>query len=369
MTTDTTTAPTGDAGPAITIGGRPVGDGHPVYVVAELSANHGGDLAKAMRLLRIAADAGADAVKLQTYTADSLTIDSDKPAFCVGAGTQWQGRRLYELYQEAATPDEWYGELLGEAKRLGLDLFSTPFSREAVDMLETFDPPAYKIASFEMIDLPLVQAIAATGRPVIMSTGMATVDEIDAAVGAVKAAGSGELVLLRCNSAYPARTDEMDLRTIEEMRRRWQVPVGLSDHTLDDVATLTAVALGACMIEKHFTERRSDGGPDSSFSLEPAELERLVRSIRSAEAALGGVRFGPSEAERSSLAFRRSLWVVEDVAAGDEVTERNVRSIRPAGGMAPARFNEVLGRRFALDVERGTALDEAQLVGLANPQA
>lgn len=339
---------------SVRIGGRTVGTGSPVYVIAELSANHNGDLTKAKRLLNIAADAGADAVKLQTYTADSMTIDCDAPAFVVGEGTLWAGRKLYELYGEAATPYEWYGELLEHATALGLHLFSTPFDPGAVEFLEQYDPPAYKIASFELVDTPLIRSAAETGRPLIISTGMATEQEIDDAVAAATTASNGGVVLLRCNSAYPASPAEMDLRTIPDMAARWGLPVGLSDHTLDDTSAVASIALGACVIEKHFIEKRSDGGPDSEFSLEPDELARLVATVREAEAALGRVRYGPSERERSSLAFRRSLWFVDDVAAGDIIRRDQVRSIRPAGGLSPGMIDDVIGRRCLVDVQRGT---------------
>lgn len=340
--------------PEVQIGGRAVGSDHPVFVIAEVSANHGGDLGRARRLLEIAADAGADAVKLQTYRADSMTIDSPKPHFVAGEGTPWAGRTLYSLYEEAATPYEWFGDLLPVARELGLLLFSTPFDVDALEFLEGFDPPAYKIASFELLDLELIAAASATGKPVIMSTGMASEQEIDEAVQTATSAGAGGVVLLRCNSAYPAPSSEMDLRTIADMQTRWGVPVGLSDHTLDSTSAIAAVALGACVVEKHITERRSDGGPDSSFSLEPAELRDLVTGLRTAETALGAVRYGPSAAERGSVVFRRSLWVTEDVVAGDVATRENVRALRPAGGLPPKRLAQVLGATFTKDVERGT---------------
>ena len=342
----------------IRIGDREVGPGAPVFIIAELSANHHGDLERAKRLIRIAGEAGADAVKLQTYTADSMTIDSDAPAFVVGEGSIWAGRRLYELYQEAATPYEWYGELRDHAADLGLQLFSTPFDPDAVRFLEQFEPPAYKIASFELVDIPLIRSAASTGRPLIMSTGMATADEIELAVSTATESGDGGVVLLHCNSGYPASPAEMDLRTIADMAERWGFPVGLSDHTLSDTAAIASVALGTCALEKHFTEKRSDGGPDSQFSLEPDELARLVASVREAEAALGGVRYGPSERERPSLAFRRSLWFVEDVEVDQVITHDHVRAIRPAGGMAPGRIDEVVGRRTRVAVSRATPVTD-----------
>ena len=339
---------------AVDLAGRLVGPGHPVYVIAELSANHGHDLDTAKAIVRAAADAGADAVKLQTYTPDSMTIDASTPPFLIGEGTAWAGRRLHELYAEAATPWEWHEPLLDLATELGLQLFSTPFDVAAVEFLDAYDPPAFKIASFELVDLDLIRAAASRGRPLIVSTGMATEDEIDEAVAAATEAGAPGLVLLRCNSAYPAAPKDMDLRTIEAMAERWRVPIGLSDHTLGTTAATVAVALGAVVVEKHLTLRRSDGGPDAGFSLEPTEFAAMVTAIREAEASLGGVRFGPSPGEEPSLAFRRSLFVVEDVAAGEVFTAANVRSIRPSDGLAPKHLAEVLGRRAAVDVVRGT---------------
>ena len=340
----------------VRLGNRLVGPGEPVYVIAELSANHGHDLDTAKAIVRAAADAGADAVKLQTYTPDSLTIDADTPPFLIGEGTAWAGRRLHELYAEAATPWDWHTPLLELATELGLQLFSTPFDEAAVDFLDTFEPPAFKIASFELVDLALIRTAAARGRPLILSTGMAVEDEIDEAVAAATEAGAPGLVLLRCNSAYPAAPGDMDLRTIEAMAERWRVPIGLSDHTLGTTAATVAVALGALVVEKHLTLRRSDGGPDAGFSLEPDEFATMVSAIREVEASLGRVRFGPSPGEEPSMAFRRSLFVVEDVAAGEAFTAANVRSIRPGDGLAPKHLGEVLCRRAANDVVRGTPL-------------
>jgi len=340
----------------VELAGRPVGPGHPVYVIAELSANHNGSLDQACDVVRAAAEAGADAVKLQTYTPDTLTIDSDAEPFRVGEGTLWAGRTLHDLYAEAMTPWEWHEDLQALAGELGLQLFSTPFDRTAVDFLDAMDPPAFKIASFELVDLELVAETARRGRPLIMSTGMATDDEIDDAVRVARQSGAPGVVLLRCNSAYPARPDEMDLRTIPDMAARWGVPVGLSDHTRGTTAAITSVALGACAIEKHLTLDRGAGGPDAAFSLEPPELAQLVVAVREAEAALGDVRYGPSPAEQASLAFRRSLFVVADVAEGEELTAANVRSIRPGQGLAPKHLSDVVGRKAARAVARGTPL-------------
>lgn len=330
--------------------------GDRVWVVAELSGNHNGDKTRALDLIDVAADAGADAVKFQTYTADSLTIDADTDSFRIGAGTPWEDRRLHELYQQAATPYEWHDDLFARATERGLVPFSTPFDAEAVDFLERYEPLVHKIASFELVDLALIRAAAATGRTLIMSTGMATEEEIGDAVDAARDAGAGGLVLLRCNSAYPSPVAEMDLRTIPDMARRWQVPVGLSDHTLGTTVAVTSVALGACMVEKHITLARGDGGPDASFSLEPDELAALVAAIREAEASLGDVRYGPRPGEEASRVFRRSLFVVADVAAGEAYTPANVRCIRPGHGLAPKHLPEVLGRTAAAAVPRGTPL-------------
>lgn len=344
----------GDA--VVSIGDRRIGPGEPMWVIAEISANHNGDLGRALDLVRASAEAGVDAVKFQTYTADAMTLDLDTGPFRIGPGTLWEGRGLYELYKEAATPYEWHDDLFAEAERCGVVPFSTPFDAAAVDFLEQYAPPVHKIASFELVDLALVAHAAATGRVLVMSTGMATEDEIDDAVRAARANGAGGVVLLRCNSGYPAPAAEMDLRTIADMAERWDVPVGLSDHTLGATAAITAAALGACMLEKHVTLARSDGGPDAAFSLEPPELADLVRAVHDAEAALGTVRYGPAERETASLAFRRSLFVVADIGEGERFTADNLRAIRPGDGLPPRHLDEVLGKRATRAVERGTPL-------------
>jgi N-acetylneuraminate synthase len=340
----------------IVIAGRPVGPGHPTYVIAEISANHGGSYERAEALVRAAAGAGADAAKLQTYTPDGMTLDIAAPPFVVGSDTLWAGRTLHDLYTEAQTPWDWHAPLQAVAREVGIHLFSAPFDLDAVRFLDDLDVPALKIASFELGDLALVRAAAATGRPLILSTGMATVDDIDEAVEAARGAGATALALLRTNSAYPAPAAEMDLRTIADMAERWDVPVGLSDHTLGTTAAVTAVALGACILEKHITLSRDEATADAAFSLEPAEFADLVTAVRDAEAAVGAVRYGPSERERASLAFRRSLFVVADVAAGEILTTESVRAIRPGGGLAPRHLDDVLGRRAARDLTRGTPL-------------
>ncbi|MGE3361676.1 MAG: pseudaminic acid synthase [Acidimicrobiia bacterium] len=338
------------------IAGREIGPEHPPYVIAELSANHNQRLDRAIALVEAAALAGADAIKLQHYTPETITVRSERPEFAVRGGTLWDGRQLADLYAEAMTPWEWTDAIAAAADRSGLAWLSTPFDHTAVAFLDGCDAPALKIASFELVDLPLIRRAAATGRPLVLSTGMATVEEIDAAVDAAIEAGGTQLALLRCNSAYPARAEEMDLRSITAMAGRWDVPVGLSDHTLGTTAATVAVALGACIIEKHLTGSRLDGGPDAAFSAEPHELAELVRAVREAHAALGTCRFGPSEHERASLAFRRSLRAVRPIRPGEPLTADNVRSVRPAGGLAPDALDAVLGRRAAIELEVGAPI-------------
>lgn len=328
----------------------------PTYLIAELSANHGQSLERALETVQAAAEAGADAIKLQTYTADTLTIDCDRPPFVVGKHPLWEGRTLYSLYQEAHTPWEWHEALFAEARRLGLDCFSTPFDPSAVDFLEALEPPVYKIASFELVDLPLIETTAQTGRPIIMSTGMGSLAEIEAAVSVVRSAGC-PLILLKCTSAYPSPPEAMNLRTMPHLAATFGVPSGLSDHTLGTAVPIAAVALGARVIEKHFTLSRALPGPDSAFSLEPAEFREMVDAVRVVEAALGQVTFEPSEKEQASRVFRRSLYAVQDIAAGQPLTSQNIRSIRPAGGLSPGDQSRVIGRKARRDIPRGTPLD------------
>ncbi len=338
------------------IGRRAIGPGHPTYIIAELSANHGQDFDQAVQLVRAAKDVGADAVKLQTYTADTLTIRSDRPEFRVGGGTLWDGRTLHDLYQEAYTPWDWQPKLKAVADELRLGLFSTPFDPTAVDFLEKMDVPAHKIASFEIVDIPLVRKIARTGKPIIMSTGMATLAEIAEAVDAIHAEGNMQLALLKCTSAYPAPPEDMNLRTIPHLAEAFGVPAGLSDHTLGIAVPVAAVAVGACIIEKHFTLSRAVPGPDSTFSLEPQEFKAMVDAVRTAEKALGSVHYGLSGKEEASRAFRRSLFVVKDMKAGEAFTETNVRSIRPGHGLPPKFLPEVLGRKAKSELAAGTPL-------------
>jgi N-acetylneuraminate synthase len=340
----------------IEIAGRRIGAGHPVFVVAELSANHGGSLDHAIRVLRAAAECGADAVKIQTYTPDTLTIDCDAPPFVIGPQSPWTGRTLFDLYREAHTPWEWHPRLKEVAEEAGLVFFSTPFDATAVDFLEGLGVPAMKIASFEIGDLALVERVARTGKPIVLSTGMAGRPEITDALATARAAGNGQVVLLKCTSAYPAPPESMNLRAIPWLSETFRVPAGLSDHTLGTAAPVAAVALGACLVEKHFCLSRSEGGPDSAFSLEPSEFQRLVEDVRSARAALGRIACGPSESERGSTVFRRSLFIVRDVKAGEPLTPENVRAIRPGHGLPPRFLPLVLRRRAAADAPRGTPL-------------
>jgi pseudaminic acid synthase len=340
----------------ISVNGKRIGTGHPVYVIAELSANHNQDFDQAVKIIHAAKEAGADAVKLQTYTADTITINSDREYFRVGGGTLWDDKTLHELYSEAFTPWDWQPKLKKIANNLGLDLFSSPFDETAVEFLEEIGVPAYKVASFELVDIPLIQRIARTAKPIIMSTGMATVEEIEEAVQAARVAGATQLALLKCTSAYPADAADMNLRTIPEMIRRFDVPVGLSDHSMDVSVPVTAVALGACMIEKHLTLSRANAGPDSAFSLEPSEFKAMAEAVRTSEAAMGTASFGPGQDEKSSMAFRRSLFVVEDIKRGELLTPRNVRSIRPGHGLHTRYMSDVIGKSAALDIERGTPL-------------
>jgi len=340
----------------ITIRNRCIGPGHPTYIIAEVSANHNQDFDQAVRIIEAAKEAGADAVKLQTYTPDTLTIDCDNQYFQIGAGTIWEGRNLYDLYGEAYTPWEWQPKLKKIANDLGLDLFSTPFDSSSVDFLEQMDVPVFKIASFEIVDLPLIQRIARTGKPIIMSTGMATLSEIDEAVQTIRGVGNTQLVLLKCTSAYPSPPEEMNLRTIPHLAQAFDVPVGLSDHTLGIAVPVAAVALGACVIEKHLTLSRSVPGPDSVFSLEPHELKAMVEGVRVAEKALGKVSYEVTEREAASRVFRRSLFVVKDMQAGEVFSTENVRSIRPGYGLHTRHVDQVLGRRAAVDLPSGTPL-------------
>jgi len=343
-------------GYSFVISGHPIGPGNPVYIVAEMSANHNQDFDKAVKILRAVKEADADAVKLQTYTPNTMTIPCDNEYFQIGKGTLWEGRNLYDLYGEAYTPWEWQPKLKKIANELGLDLFSTAFDPSAVDFLEEMGVPVHKVASFEIVDIPLIEHMARTGKPMIISTGMATLAEIEEAVQTARDAGATQIALLKCTSAYPAPPEEMNLHTIPHLAQAFNVPVGLSDHTLGIAVPVAAVALGACIIEKHFTLSRDIPSPDSAFSLEPHEFKAMVDAIRVAEKALGEVQYEVGEREAKSRVFRRSLFVVKDMKAGEIFTEENVRSIRPGYGLPPKFLGEVLGRKAVRDLSRGTPL-------------
>ena len=342
------------------IAGRPIGHDKPPYMIAELSANHNGSLNTALKIIDAAAATGADAVKLQTYTPDTLTIDCDMDDFRIKGGL-WGGRTLYDLYGEAHTPWDWHQALFERAAAHGLTVFSSPFDQTAVDFLMDLNTPAFKIASFEAIDLPLIRYVASTKKPMIISTGMADDKEIAEAVQTARDGGCKELILLHCVSGYPAPAEDYNMRTIPDMAKRFGVPVGLSDHTLDNTAAIAAVALGAVAIEKHFTLDRRGGGPDDSFSLEPAEFTQLCTGAKTAWMALGKIDYGRKSSEIGNVTFRRSLYAVADIAAGEEITTLNVRSIRPGFGMAPKHFDAILGRRARTKIPRGTPISWEKL--------
>lgn len=342
---------------SIDLGGIPLGPAHPPVIVAEMSGNHDGTLAKALDIVRAVADSGAQVLKLQTYTPDTITIDSDGDAFRLSSDHElWGGRNLYALYREAHTPWEWHEKIFELARDLGLVAFSTPFDPSAIEFLEGLEVPAYKVASSELVDLPLVRRMAETGKPLIISTGMGTLAEIDAAVAAARGTGNENIVVLACTASYPAPAEESNLRRIPLLGATLDLQVGLSDHTLGIGCAVAAVALGATLVEKHVTLSREGGGVDSAFSLEPHELSALRAETESAWRGLGTGRVGPTEHEKEGLRLRRSLWVVTDVRAGDPVTEQNVRSIRPAGGLLPDELGTVSGKRFRTDVPKGTPL-------------
>lgn len=340
----------------IHLGQRIIGENQPCFIVAELSANHNQDISRAKDIIKAAKQAGADAIKLQTYTPSTMTIDSQQEWFQIPSNSIWAGKTLFELYGEAYTPWEWHEELFQTAKDEGLICFSTPFDKTALDLLEKLNAPLHKVASFEVVDLPLLKAIGKTGKPVIMSTGMASLSEISEAVKTLQEAGSGPLILLKCTSAYPASPESMNLRTIPHLRSLLNTLVGLSDHTMGSAVAVAAVTLGASVIEKHFTLARSDGGPDSTFSLEPEEFARMVEDIRVVEKALGKVSYDRTADEEKNIGFRRSLFIVEDIKAGEIISESNTQSIRPGHGLPPKYLEVVLGKRVSRDIKRGTPL-------------
>lgn len=344
----------------ISIAGRKIGTAYPPYIIAELSANHNGKLETALKIIEEAKKAGADAVKLQTYTADTITLDCDSDEFRIHGGL-WDGKTLYELYQQAHMPWDWHKPLFEHARELGITIFSSPFDNTAVDLLEDLNTPAYKIASFEAVDLPLIKYVAGTGKPMIISTGMADIEEISEAIEAAREGGCKELAVLHCVSGYPAPAGDYNLRTVPDMIDRFGLVTGLSDHTLDNTTAIASVVLGASIIEKHFTLDRSGGGPDDSFSLQPQELLALCRDTKTAWSALGQIDYGRKSSEQGNAQFRRSLYVVRDMQAGEAFTTENLRSIRPGFGLAPKHLDRVLGKKASQSIRWGTPLSEALL--------
>lgn len=344
--------------PTISIAGRPIGPDYAPYIIAELSANHNGKLETALKIIEEAKKAGADAVKLQTYTADTITLDCDSEEFQIHGGL-WDGKNLYQLYKEAQMPWEWHSVLFEHARKLGITIFSSPFDNTAVDLLESLNAPAYKIASFEAVDLPLIKYVASTGKPMIISTGMADADEIQEAIQAARDGGCKELAILHCVSGYPAPAADYNLRTIPDMMNRFGLVTGLSDHTLDNTTAIASVVMGASVIEKHFTLDRSGGGPDDSFSLEPAELAALCRDSKTAWASLGQVDYGRKSSEQGNVKFRRSLYFVKDLNPGDIITADAVRSVRPGFGLSPKHFDEIVGSKATKSIQANTATNKS----------
>jgi len=339
--------------PTISIAGRPIGPDHAPYIIAELSANHNGKLETALKIIEEAKKAGADAVKLQTYTADTITLDCDSEEFQIHGGL-WDGKNLYQLYKEAQMPWEWHSVLFEHARKLGITIFSSPFDNTAVDLLESLNAPAYKIASFEAVDLPLIKYVASTGKPMIISTGMADADEIQEAIQAARDGGCKELAILHCVSGYPAPAADYNLRTIPDMMSRFGLVTGLSDHTLDNTTAIASVVMGASVIEKHFTLDRSGGGPDDSFSLEPAELVALCRDSKTAWASLGQVDYGRKSSEQGNVKFRRSLYFVKDLDIGETITKDSIRSVRPGFGLPPKHLDELIGKKATRSIKANT---------------
>jgi len=342
---------------SINFNGFEIGEKSSTFIIAELSANHGHDINIAKETIKAAKEAGANAIKIQTYTADTLTIDCDNDYFKISGGTIWDGRTLYDLYSEAYTPWEWQKELMEYTNELGLTFFSTPFDKTAVDFLEELNVPGYKVASFEIMDIPLIEYIASKGKPMIMSAGVASLGDIEDAIEACKRMGNFQIVLLKCTSSYPAEVEDANLKTISNMKETFGVEVGLSDHTLGITVPVVSIALGARVIEKHFILDKSIGGPDASFSLEPHEFKQMVESIRDAEKALGKVDYSMNEKKKSSRLLGRSLFVVKNIKAGEKFTEENIRSIRPGNGLAPIYYCDIVGRESNFDIERGTPLE------------
>jgi len=334
---------------------RYIGEGHPCYIIAEMSANHAMDIENAIKIIHLAKESGADCIKIQTYTADTITLNSRKECFMIRGGT-WDGYNLHDLYKEAYTPWEWQGRLKEEADKIGIDFFSSPFDITAIDFLEDIGIEFYKIASFELVDIPLIKYVASKGKPIIMSTGMGTLGEIEDAVNAVKSQGNNDLILLKCSSAYPVIPSDMNIATIRNLSEIFDLPAGLSDHSMGSIAAVTAVALGAKVIEKHFCISREIKNPDSTFSMEPHEFKQMVEDIRSAERAIGKINYGPTEMEKPMTAYRKSIWIAEDIKKGEVFSEQNIRVVRPAKGLEPKYYQELLGRKSAGNFEEGTPL-------------
>ena len=334
---------------------REIGVGQPTYIIAEMSANHAGSLLRAKEIICVAKEAGADCIKIQTYTPDTLTLNCKNSYFQIASGT-WKNENLYQLYGKANTPWEWHKELKQEAERIGIDFFSTPFDKTAVDFLEELGVEFYKIASFELVDIPLIEYVASKGKPILLSTGMSTLDEMKDAVDAIHRQGNQQFALLRCASAYPAITDQMNLRTMQNMEEIFQVPVGLSDHSMGSVGAITAVALGAKIIEKHFCLDREIKNPDASFSMNPTEFRQMVLDIRQAEKAIGKIWYGRTKQEEENLVFRRSIFCVKQIKKGEKFTEKNIRVIRPGYGILPKYYTEILGKTAIREIEEGTPL-------------
>ena len=346
---------------SLQIAGRNIGQEYAPYIIAELSANHNGSLENALKIIELAKSAGADAVKLQTYRPDTITLDSTSEEFCIKGGL-WDGRTLYELYEQAHMPWEWHKPLFDYARKLGITIFSSPFDKTAIDLLEDLGAPAYKIASFEAIDLPLIRYAASTGKPLIISTGMADQTEISEAIEAARSSGCNELAILHCVSGYPAPAEDYNLNTIPDMIKRFELVTGLSDHTLDNTTAIASVVLGASIIEKHFTLDRNGGGPDDSFSLEPAEMADLCRDTKTAWYALGRVDYGRKSSEVGNIQFRRSLYFVKDMQPGDVITPDCIRSVRPGFGLAPKYYEEIIGGRIKIALSKNTPVMWEQFI-------
>jgi pseudaminic acid synthase len=346
--------------PQIDIAGRPIGPDHSPYVIAELSANHNGKLETALRIIEEAKKAGADAVKLQTYKPDTITLNCDSEDFKIRGGL-WDGRTLYELYEEAHMPWDWHKPLFEHARKVGITLFSSPFDNTAIDLLEDLNTPAYKIASFEAVDLPLIKYAASTGKPMIISTGMADAEEIQEAIDAAREGGCKQLAVLHCVSGYPAPAEDYNLRTVTDMIERFGLVTGLSDHTLDNTTAITSVVLGASIIEKHFTLNRSGGGPDDSFSLEPADLVALCQGAKTAWQAMGRVDYGRKSSEQGNVKFRRSLYCVSSIEAGEVLTVEHVRSVRPGFGISPKHLSKIIGKRVIKKIGYGMPIEWTML--------